>query len=175
MSLGLEAGDEVYRDKVLHRKMRNDLLLKHFEYAADGGIVFSVNNIIGYPDETRTHVFETIALNRQIRGYDSLTVSIFTPYHGTELRRLAEQKGYLDSSVITKHTTSSSLLTMPPPYLSQSDIDQLMRTFALYVAMPKERWPEIERAESDDAIFAKLQAEYRDSVWGDDADRGGIP
>ena len=175
MSLGLEAGNEVYRDRVLHRKMRNDKLLEHFAYAADGGVTFSVNNIIGYPDETRELVFETIELNRKLRGFDSLTVSIFTPYHGTELRRVAEQKGYLDPRVITTHTTSSSLLRMPAPYLSREEIDQLMRTFPLYVHTDTPRWSDIAQAETDDTIFARLQEEFRQGIWGMDPDRGGMP
>lgn len=175
MSLGLEAGNETYRDRVLHRKMRNDKLREHFSYAAEGGVTFSINNIIGYPDETRGLVFETIALNRQLRGFDSLTVSIFTPYHGTELRRVAEQKGYLDSSVITTHTTSRSLLDMPAPYLSRDEIDQAMRTFPLYVHLDQSRWPEIAQAETDDTIFVQLQDEFRQLIWGADPDRGGIP
>ena len=175
MSLGLEAGNETYRDRVLHRKMRNEKLLEHFGYAAEGGVTFSINNIIGYPDETRDLVLETIMLNRQLRGFDSLTVSIFTPYHGTELRRVAEQKGYLDPGVITTHTTSSSLLHMPAPYLSRDEIDQLMRTFPLYVHLDRARWPEIAQAETDDRTFARLQEEFQRSVWGTDPDRGGMP
>lgn len=175
MSLGLEAGNEVYRDKALHRKMRNDKLTTHFTYAANGGVVYSMNLILGYPDETREMVFETVELVRQLPGYDSLTVSIFTPYHGTGLRRIAEERGYLDPSVITTHTTSSSLLTMPRPYLSRDEIDQLMRTIPLYVHLDKARWPEIGQAETNDRLFAQLQEEYRGSVWGDQEDRGGMP
>ena len=112
---------------------------------AKSGLVFSVNNIIGFPDETRELIFETIEFNRQLQGYDSLTVSIFTPYHGTRLREEAVQKGYLDSSVITSHTTSSSLLDMPQ--LSKEDIDGLVKTFTMYVGFPQKWWSHIERAE----------------------------
>lgn len=175
MSVGVECGNQDFRFKYLKRYSSNAKLLKHFDWIRHADFAWSVNNVIGFPDETRSLVFETIEFNRKIIGSDSLTVSIFTPYSGTELRTLAEQKGYLDPATITTHTTSSSLLDMPPPYLSQSDIDQLMRTFALYVAMPKERWSEIERAESEDAVFAELQKEYRQAVWGDDPERGGMP
>jgi radical SAM superfamily enzyme YgiQ (UPF0313 family) len=118
---------------------------------AEGGIAFSVNNIIGFPDETREMVFETIEFNRNLRGYDTLTVSIFTPYHGTPLRELAVKKGYIDGRILTTHTTSSSLLNMPT--LSSQEIDGLAR-------------PKIEVAERFDEkgeeMFAALSKMYQE-------------
>ena len=120
--------------------------------------------MIGFPDETRELIFETIELNRQFSNYDSFTVSIFTPYHGTKLREEAVQKGYLDANTITTHTTSSSLLRMPQ--LSIEAIDGLMRTFTMYVGFPKTWWPYIERAEKftpeGNEIFKKLSKIYQD-------------
>ena len=175
MSLGLEAGNEEFRDKMLYRKMRTAELLKHFDYAANGSVTYSTNMIIGYPDETRDLVFESIELMRQIRGYDSITVSIFTPYSGTSLRNYAEKKGYLDPATITTHTTSRSLLNMPPPYLSADEIDQLMRTFVLYVHMNRQRWAEVRAAETDDEVLAALRSEYQASAWNDSPGSGGVP
>ena len=102
---------------------------------------------------------DTVELTRQTAGYDTLTVSIFTPYHGTELRKLAVQRGYLDNSTITSHTTSSSLLNMPN--LPASEIDALMKTFTMYVKFPKEEWPKIKVAESDTDEGSKAFEEYQ--------------
>jgi len=104
-------------------------------------------------------VFETIELNRHLRGYDSLTVSILTPYHGTELRKLAVERGYLAPDVISTHTTSSSILNMPQ--LTSKEIDGLMRTFTSYVRFPKEEWPRIRMAEQDTEEGNKIFEEYR--------------
>ena len=60
---------------------------------------------------------------------------------------MAVERSYLDASVITTHTTSNSLLTMPQ--FTSQDIDGLMRTFMLYVRFPKEEWPRIRLAEQD--------------------------
>jgi radical SAM superfamily enzyme YgiQ (UPF0313 family) len=165
ISFGLEHGDEEYRRNVLLRKPTNEELLEKFEVIAQSGVPFSVNNIIGFPDETREMVFETIEFNRQLRGFDTLTVSIFTPYHGTLLRDLAVAKGYLAEETLTTHTTSSSLLNMPT--LSSQEIDGLARTFTLYVELPKSMWPEIEVAERFDeegerafAILSELYLQH---------------
>jgi len=164
MSIGIECGNEEFRRKKLNRHAANSDILSHMDILAKSGLVFSVNNMIGFPDETRELIFETIEFNRQLSGYDSLTVSIFTPYHGTKLREEAVQKGYLDPEIITTHTTASSLLHMPQ--LSAGEIDGLVRTFTMYVGFPKEWWPYLEKAEKftpeGNEIFAKLSKIYSD-------------
>jgi len=163
ISFGLECGNQEFRRDVVKRNPTNEEIIKSFDVISESKIAFSINNIIGFPDETKDLIFETIELNRQIRGYDSITVSIFTPYHGTELRKLAVQKGYLDDSTITSHTTSSSILNMPN--LSANEIDALMKTFTMYVKFPKEEWPKIKIAEATtdegDRMFEEYQEKYR--------------
>lgn len=158
ISVGIECGNEEFRRTKLKRFMANEKLLKHMKILAQSGIPFSVNNIIGFPDETRDLIFDTIELNRQVSGYDTLTVSIFTPYHGTELREDAIKSGYLDANVPVIHTRESSLLRMPQ--LTAQQIDGLMRTFVMYVRFPKKWWPYIKIAEefteAGNRMFAKL-------------------
>jgi anaerobic magnesium-protoporphyrin IX monomethyl ester cyclase len=169
ISFGLEHGNQEFRRSILKRRPTNEEILAKFEIIADSGIAFSVNNIIGFPDETRELVFETIEFNRQLRGYDTLTVSIFTPYHGTELRDVAVSKGYLQKDSLTTHTTSSSLLKMPT--MSASEIDALARTFTLYVELPKSLWKYVRIAENDDAegqrMFGVLSEMYSQFLGAD--------
>lgn len=164
ISVGIECGNEKFRRDVLKRYMANDKLIENFKVLAKGSIPFSVNNIIGFPDETRELIFDTISLNRQISGYDTLTVSIFTPYHGTLLRKEAIEKGYLNPDILAIHTRESSLLHMPQ--LSREEIDGLMRTFIMYVKFPKTWWPYIEKAEKfteeGNKMFKKLSQIHQD-------------
>jgi len=160
ISFGIEAGNEQYRKKVLRRNVSNANLRKSFDMLADSGIAFSLNLIIGMPGETREMVMDSIEFCRTIRGFDTLTVSIFTPYAGTVLRDVAVKNDWLDSNYITKHTTSSSDLRMPPPYLSSKEIDKLMRVLPLYVYFPKTDWKDLERAEIDDEKGNKLLKQY---------------
>lgn len=161
-NVGLECGNEEFRKKKLNRLVSNEELVEHLNILGRSSISFSINNIIGFPGETRELIFDTIELNRKISGYDSLTVSIFTPYHGTILREEAIRKGYIDPDIITTHTVSSSLLKMPQ--LTIEEIDGLMRTFLLYVKFPREMWREIEKAEKFDdegnKIFKELSETY---------------
>ena len=162
IAFGIEAGNEQYRNKVLRRKITNQEILKRFKWIADSGIAFSINLIIGMPGETRDLVMDTVELARSIHGYDTLTSFIFTPYHGTTLRKVAVTNGWLDPDTITRHNTSRSLLKMPPPYLNADEIDGLLSTLPLYCYFPKSEWPNILRAESDDEEGLKIRNHYSD-------------
>jgi radical SAM superfamily enzyme YgiQ (UPF0313 family) len=51
------------------------------------GIIVRTNLIIGFPHETRRHIFETIRYGLYLawKGADEVTINIFSPYPGTEI------------------------------------------------------------------------------------------
>lgn len=159
ISFGIECGNEQYRQRVLRRKITNAELIERFAMIAQSGIAFSLNIIIGMPGETRELIMDSIRLIRSIDGFDALTVSIFTPYHGTVLRDVAVKNGWMDANAITTHTTAQSLLKMPPPYLSAQEIDGLAYTFPFYAYFPESDWPKIQRAEATDAEGLRIREE----------------
>ena len=167
ISFGVECGNEEFRTKVLQRKPTNQQVIDAFKIIEKGGIAFSLNLIIGFPGETRDLVIETVNLVKEISGYDALTVSIFTPYRGTVLRQIAVKNGWVDPNHLTVHTTSSSVLKMPPPYLQSQEIDGLIRTIPLYVYFPYEYWEEIRKAEKFDdegnKVFNKFSNIYKNN------------
>ena len=174
LSVGLEHGNEKFRREVLLRKPTNKTLLKYLGQIADSDIAFSVNTMIGFPGESRDMAFDTIEFCRELRGFDAMTVSIFTPYHGTKLRDQAIDDGYLDEHVMTKHTTSSSILNMPN--FTRDQIDGLFRTFMMYVRFERERFEEIRKAEylTDEGNLAwkALYNEYQSRFFGENQDVG---
>jgi radical SAM superfamily enzyme YgiQ (UPF0313 family) len=160
ISFGIECGNQQYRKEVLQRYVTNKRLIDGFSVVEKSEIPFSLNVIIGMPGETRELVMDTVELIRSIQGYDALTVSIFTPYHGTVLRKVAEKNGWLAPAAITTHTTSSSILNMPKPYLSSEDIDGLAVVFPLYCYFPKDEWGNIQQAEGTDPRALEIREEY---------------
>ncbi len=162
IAFGIECGNAQYRQNVLRRKISNAEIIDRFEVIADSGIAFSLNVILGLPGETRELVFDTIELIRSIHGYDTLTSFIFTPYHGTALRAVAVENGWLDPETVTKHNTSRSLLRMPPPHLNADEIDGLLMTFPLYCYFPKTEWDNIRRAEIADDEGLRIRKHYTD-------------
>lgn len=162
ISFGIECGNEEFRNKVLRRKITNTEIIDRFKVIADSEIAFSLNVIIGMPGETRELVVDTVELVRSVEGYDALTVSIFTPYHGTVLRDVALKNGWLDANAYTSNFTSRSLLTMPQPYLNADEIDGLARVFPLYCYFPKSEWKQLRRAEASDEEGLRIRAHYAD-------------
>ena len=160
ISCALECGNEDYRTKVLKRNGTNEQIIGWFNNLADSGIPHTKNLIIGFPGETRDMVMETVELVKIMGGYDSLTVSIFTPYHGTELREVALKNKWLNPNMNTHSITTSSILKMPPPYLSSEDITGLIRVIPLYCYFPKSEWEQIRRAEVDDTAGNEILEHY---------------
>lgn len=161
ISIGLEHGNEEFRQRVLAKKFSNDQIIKAGDILAEAGIPLSVNNIIGFPGETRELVFDTIELNRQLR-FDTSNAYAFVPFHGTPLHKYCVEHGWTSAEDIAGCLTMDLPLDMPQ--LSREQIKGLRKTFALYARMPKEHWPSIKRAEMDDeegqALFEELRKTY---------------
>ena len=144
MSVGIEHGNEKFRKKILNKDFTNKQVIKAFKILDKHQLKVSVNNVIGFPDETRKLVFDTIKLNRKIK-FDSINGFVFQPYRGTKLREYCKEKGYLKDENISDNLIGHSILEMPQ--LSRDEIEGLLRTFVLYVKLPKKYYKDIKVAE----------------------------
>jgi len=162
ITIGLEHGNEEFRQKVVGKGFTNKQFIKAVETINKVGIPVSVNNIIGFPDETRELIFDTIALNRQVQS-DSISVFMFYPFQGTALYDYCDQ-----NRLIIDHVGSSTLLensVIRNQNISREHLNRLLKTFCLYAKFPDDRWAEIEEIEmgrsGSEELFAKLSEEYR--------------
>ncbi len=177
ISFGVEHGNEEFRKRILDRRWKNKDIIKKLKIPHKYGVRFSVNNITGFPTETKKLAFDTIELNRHINA-DNANIYSFVPFHGTPLRKMCEDLGLIDHKTITKCSTNKSQLNMPqyPPH----EIEEIKKCFTLYVKFPKERWPEIQKAEKNDEegnrIYKMLKKEYIETYMPKpDADpHGGV-
>lgn len=163
ISVGLESGDEQYRQKMLKRHFSNADAVGCFDILAEQGLKASVNNIIGFPEETREMIFNTISLNRAL-ATDSISVFYFTPYHGTFLRDYCIQKGYLKEEDKPADRRKETNLNMPQ--ISSDELKGLMRTFPMYVRFEEKFHPFIQKAEKvndeGNKEFARLSKLFRE-------------
>ena len=74
--------------------MPNYIISDALNLLHDMGVRTTVNNIIGFPKETRELVFDTIRLNRSFKTYDR-SVCSFVPFQGTPLRKLTDSLGHV--------------------------------------------------------------------------------
>lgn len=158
MGVGVEHGNEEFRTKYLDRRVTNKEMLKAFEILNNVKLSFSVNNITGFPFETRELAFDTIEINRQIQA-DNHLIFTFSPFHGTKLREVAIENDFLDPGSIAHSFHGGSDLKMPG--YTADEIDGIKRCFVLYVNLPKSYWSDIQQAEcatpEGDEILKELQ------------------
>ena len=135
MSFGVEHGNEEFRAKVLDRRWSNEDIVEKLKIPHKYGVKFSVNNITGFPYETKKLAFDTIELNRQFDP-DNQNLTTFVPFHGTPLRKLCEELGYIKPETITKclNEDESSLNMLQYPL---HEIKEVKKCFNLYVKFQK--------------------------------------
>lgn len=166
MSIGIEAGNEEYRSNMLKRHVSNKTYLKYFEILNQSNVPYTLNAIIGMPFETRELILETADLIHQSKGYDGITMAMFQPYHGTELRKIAVDAGFLSTDYCNNIDERGGYLDnwnlkMPKPYVQPADVQGLVKCFPLYCYYPKEYWSDILIAETDDTVYKKLFDIYK--------------
>ena len=146
VNVGVEHGNYKFRVEVVGRAYKNELAIKAFELFYEVGVSTVSNNIVGYPDETRELIFDTIELTRKLKCTD-INAFTFTPYHGTSLRGLCEKKNYLEKDTLGHIYVQDSLLNMDS--ISKEEIRGLMKTFVLYARLPRSYWKNIKIAEAE--------------------------
>jgi len=161
MAFGLEHGNEEFRKRIIDRRWKNKDIVEATKVPKKLGVQFSVNNITGFPTETRKLAFDTIEINKEIDA-DNQNIYSFVPFHGTPLRTLTEKMGLLSHDTITKCLTDKPQVVMPQ--YTPEEIEGIKRCFPLYVKFPKNRWKDIEKAEKFDdegnKIYQELRAEH---------------
>ena len=120
------------------------------------------NCIIGMPEENRDLVFDSIDFTRQLpEDVEKTGAFIFAPYHGTPLRTLAVQKGYIKDPDSICDITRPEDSMLDQPQLPKGELIGLARTFGLYQTLPKSKWKYIKDAESDSPKAVELREKLR--------------
>lgn len=158
LQFGIECGNEEFRAKVLNRHYSNKQMIMALKIVEKYGIDYTVNNIIGFPDETRELIFETIKINRQINP-TTINCYIFTPYKGTRLYQYCLERGYLNKDTKVHQLVDGAPLKMDS--ITYEELKGLQRTFPLYARMPESEFGKIRIAEKFDEEGNKMFQELR--------------
>ena len=94
--------------------------------------------------------FQSIVLASKLKSQD-LNGFIFTPYHGTPLRKLAAEGGFIPSDLVVdmRNDEAGSYLKMPAPYMSGEDIQYMHDN---YVKMVRELENGMEEKELEEKL-----------------------
>ncbi len=138
--LGVESGDEEFRERVLKRRMSNRLIVDRVRAIRRAGIRVLAENLIGCPTETYQGACATLRLNMEA-GVDYAAANIFIPYPGLELTEFAVKAGVYRPEVdsLPADITHGSILRFDSP-LEKRRILNLRCFFNLAVIHPR-LWP----------------------------------
>jgi radical SAM superfamily enzyme YgiQ (UPF0313 family) len=166
LQFGIEHGNEKFRSKMLNRHCSNEKMLNGLKIVEKSGIKYTVNNIIGFPDETRELIFDTINFNRLINPA-TINCYLFTPYRGTRLYKYCVDRGYIDEDTKVHQLLDAAELKMSS--ISYTELKGLQRAFSLYVRFPISEFETIKMAEKFDEngnkAFEELSRLYYDRFF----------
>jgi len=131
LNIGVEHGDPQFRKDIIGRVYDNEKAIDAFRIAREAGLNTTCNFIIGYPYETMEKCMKSVELAAQL-GCDDTNAFIFTPYHGTPMRDMCIDAGFIDKDLIVEMRSDDqgSFLDMPEPYMNKKDIQYMFNNFA---------------------------------------------
>ena len=177
INVGIEHGNEKYRKEMLKRAMSNKLIINALKILDNANLPVTVNNIMGFPDETRELIFDTINLNRSIKTA-TINAYLYNPYPGTALYEIFKKMGYLpkedDEKTIDTHLSTEAFpyfkTILNLPTISKTELCGLQKTFVLYSKLPRHEFKRIkiaeQHSEKGDQMFELLSKEYKDVILG---------
>jgi radical SAM superfamily enzyme YgiQ (UPF0313 family) len=130
--MGIEHGDEEFRDKVLDRKMNNGKIERAFATARNLGMQRAALNIIGFPGETPAMVMKTLQLNQTIDP-DYFHFFIYQPFLGCDLYEVTKELGYLPNLRYSVYQKPEGALIQP-----SLTIDQIKECWEHYSGFQEE-------------------------------------
>lgn len=135
VSIGIEVGNENQRKEMLNRNVSNCTIKRAFELLHEAGIRASSYNMMGFPNDTRELIFETIRLNQECKP-DFISTFIVCPEPKTKLREYCKKHDLLDTEA-TVHYTLRSVIKNEK--LSKDELWKIYRSFTDYVRQPERK------------------------------------
>ena len=166
LNIGVEQGDDNFRKTILNRYVKDEHIIRAIKICSEEKVRIGVNIIIGFPTETREDIFKTINIIKE-SSPDFSIMHLFQPYTGTPLRKKCIEMNLINPDFVCE---DHRLNGVPTGKISVEELQGLMRTFNLYIDLPKKEWKEIKKAEKFDKegnrIFKKLAKEYQLKHFG---------
>ncbi|MBF0178846.1 MAG: B12-binding domain-containing radical SAM protein [Magnetococcales bacterium] len=134
ISMSIESGSEEVRNKVLHRKMNDDMVRGAFAIARKYRLNAYANTILGIPGTTLADDYRSFLFAREVAPAFP-TFSIFSPFPKTPLTNHAIAIGALDPQVdyatITSYESSALTSYSPEEKRQQTNLLYLSQIFCL--------------------------------------------
>jgi anaerobic magnesium-protoporphyrin IX monomethyl ester cyclase len=135
-TIAIEAYSEEYREKVLNRKMKNDVIINNCKNLLSGGVKLRTEQMLGLPNTTFEDELNLLKMNCEINPTIAWT-SIFQPYRGTELGEYCVNNHLYDGN---NEDVDESFFTNTVLNYSEDrkkEILELQKIFALCAHIPE--------------------------------------
>lgn len=134
-TIAIEAYDEEYREKVLKRKMKNDIIINNCKKLLSNGVKLRTEQMLGLPNTTFEDELNLLKMNCEISPTIAWT-SIFQPYRGTELGEYCVNNGLYTGN--NEDVDESFFTTTVLNYSEErkQEIIELQKIFALCSHIP---------------------------------------
>jgi anaerobic magnesium-protoporphyrin IX monomethyl ester cyclase len=112
LNLALESGSQYVVDNIVRKPLDLEKGKCLAKYAKSIGLDVSIFLIMGMPGETKEQIWESFRMANELKIYTP-TISIATPYPGTEIYRICKERNYLppNFSLDDLHTSRYSIST----------------------------------------------------------------
>ena len=127
IGIGVESGNEEMRKTLLNKKIPNSVYEQAFANCNKYDIRTTANIMIGLPFETEENIIESAEFCKKLKAR-SISLAIFAPYHGTKLREICVENGFMKDKIYEDIAIiNHSVLNMPQ--LSKEKIEELYHLF----------------------------------------------
>ena len=133
VALGIECGNEYYRKHILRKNFSNKQALDACSILGEYGIRVGLNNIVGFPFETKELIWDTISLNQELfRVLDGqvpevqINSYLFQPFYGTELRDVCFRFNLLHNGL---NVLTGGIPSISNPFVSDEMLNYITLNF----------------------------------------------
>lgn len=130
--IGVETGNEYFREKILFRKMKNRMMVEKAALIHSKGIKIYTQNLIGIPHGSLELDIETLRLNMALEA-DYAGAYLCQPYPGTPIEKIAKEAGILDE---TKGFARSFYYSSKIKISDRAAVEKLRILFPVIVNFP---------------------------------------
>jgi radical SAM superfamily enzyme YgiQ (UPF0313 family) len=135
-TIAIETYDEEYREKVLKRKMKNDIIINNCKSLLFAGIKLRTEQMLGLPNTTFEDELNLLKINCEINPTIAWT-SIFQPYRGTELGEYCVNNNLYSGNNEDVDASFFTNTVLDYPEERKREIVELQKIFALCSHIPE--------------------------------------
>ena len=133
ITMGIESGDSYVLKNIVKKPLKLDIVKPLVKKIKQLGMETQAYFVVGFPGETKEQIKRTFAFARSL-SLDYLTVCFATPRAGTDLYRIAIEKGYLKNP-IDFDTLSVRTTSIETPDFSARELERIFARHYLIYAL----------------------------------------